>query len=84
MKNFTDNQLNTMMEALSDHARRQRETAEQIEAKGTPEGLGDLATFLRDGEREAQALRAEFAGEYHRRGRTACDLAHPGATCPNA
>lgn len=87
MTNFSDNDIYTIMSALADQARRQRESAEEIEAKmddpKVAEALGDMVESLREGERKSESLRADFAGEYHQRGRTDCDLAHQGRPCPN-
>jgi hypothetical protein len=90
MQNFTDSQINTMMSALADSARAQSDAAAEIEAKtaseSLPEGrsiLAELGKDLREGAEEANLLRLDFASEYHRRGRSHCDLAHAGLPCPN-
>ncbi len=84
MKKFNDSQISTIMNALADHARRQDAAAADFAGKDIPEGLEELEAGLRESAKEANELRAQFAGELHRRGRSSCDLAHPGRDCPNA
>lgn len=86
MNEYTTDQLNVIVAALADHARRNREMAAEFDGKnmtGVPDDLQSMPDDLRRKERIAERLRARFAGELHRRGATSCELAHPGADCPN-
>ena len=87
MENFTNDQLHILTSALQDFATKQLEIAKTW--KSDPElrearnalkkknGFGIVEETERSA-RTAERLRSAAAAELHKRGKTSCDLAHPG------